>query len=203
MNQKDTWTLDKNAEDQLIRLAAQGDEPACLKLWSLYHGLLVNETHRHLRGNPEQLEEERSLSSLAFMQAVHDYDPGRNIHFAAFLQQRIRMTLYNAFRQRREDWTHTCHPDADTDGQDFWENHGGTTADTASPEAIVSRQLLLRTLIHCLPAREKQLIVLLYLLDLPQCEAAARLDITHQAVTRLKQRTLQQLRRNMENTTRP
>ena len=202
MNQTNTWTLDKTAEDQLIKLAAQGDETACLELWSLYHGLLVNETHRHLRGNPEQLEEERSLASLAFMQAVHDYDSSRNIHFAAFLQKRIRMTLYNAFRQRREDWTHTCYPDADTDGQDFWETYGGTTADTASPAAIVSRQLLLRALIHCLPAKEKQLIVLLYLLDLPQCEVAARLHITHQAVTRLKQRTLQRMRRNTENTPR-
>ena len=203
MKQPITWTLDKNAEDQLISLAAQGNDSACLQLWTLYHGLLVNETHRHLRGNPEQLEEERSLSSLAFMQAVHDYDPGRNIHFAAFLQQRIRMTLYNAFRQRREDWNHTCHPDGDTEGQDFWEGHCGTTADTASPEAIVSRQLLLRELIRCLPAKEKRLIVLLYLLDLPQFEIAARLHVTHQAVTRLKQRMLLQLRRNLEHSTRP
>lgn len=199
MNTQKTYLLDKTAEDQLIERAARGDNTACLQILSLYHGLLINETHRHLRGNPDQLEEGESLASLAFLQAIHDYDASRGIHFAAFLQQRLRLTLYNAFRRRREDWTHTCHPEQDSEAADVWERYGGRTCDTESPEAVACRQLLLRQLISFLPAREKQLLVLLYLLDLPQIEIAARLHITHQAVTRLKQSTLRHLRQSVEN----
>ena len=198
MKKQKTWLLDKPAEDQLIDRAAHGDQTACLRLLSLYHGLLVNETHRHLRGNSAQLEEEQSLASLAFLQAIHDYDTSRNVHFAAFLQQRIRLTLYNAFRQRREDWTHTCYPEQDSNEQDIWERYGCQTCDAVSPETIVCQRLLLRQLIRFLPVREKQLLVLLYLQDLPQTEIATRLHITHQAVTRLKQNMLRHLRQSIE-----
>lgn len=198
MKKHKTYLLDKTAEDQLIEQAAHGDKAACLQILSLYHGLLINETHRHLRGSSAQLEEEQSLASLAFLQAIHDYDASLNIHFAAFLQQRIRLTLYNAFRQRREDWTHTCYPEQDSNEQDIWERYGCQTCDAVSPETIVCQRLLLRQLIRFLPVREKQLLVLLYLQDLPQTEIATRLHITHQAVTRLKQNMLRHLRQSIE-----
>ena len=193
-----TYLLDKTAEEQLIEQAAHGDKAACLHLLSLYHGLLINETHRHLRGSSAELEDEQSLANLVFLQAVHDYDTSRNVHFAAFLQQRIRLTLYNAFRERREYWTHTCHPEQDSNRPDIWERSVDRTCATDSPEALVCQRLLLRQLIRFLPAREKQLLVLLYLQDLPQTEIATRLHITHQAVTRLKQNMLRHLRQSIE-----
>lgn len=198
MKKHKTYLLDKTAEDQLIEQAAHGDKAACLQLLSLYHGLLINETHRHLRGNSAELEDEQSLANLVFLQAVHDYDTSRNVHFAAFLQQRIRLTLYNAFRERREYWTHTCHPEQDSNRPDIWERGIDRTCATDSPEALVCQRLLLRQLIRFLPAREKQLLVLLYLQDLPQTEIATRLHITHQAVTRLKQNMLRHLRQSIE-----
>lgn len=198
MKKHKTYLLDKTAEDQLIEQAAHGDKAACLQLLSLYHGLLINETHRHLRGSSAELEDEQSLANLVFLQAVHDYDTSRNVHFAAFLQQRIRLTLYNAFRERREYWTHTCHPEQDSNRPDIWERGIDRTCATDSPEALVCQRLLLRQLIRFLPAREKQLLVLLYLQDLPQTEIATRLHITHQAVTRLKQNMLRHLRQSIE-----
>lgn len=198
MKKHKTYLLDKTAEDQLIEQAAHGDKAACLQLLSLYHGLLINETHRHLRGSSAELEDEQSLANLVFLQAVHDYDTSRNVHFAAFLQQRIRLTLYNAFRQRREYWTHTCHPEQDSNRPDIWERGIDRTCATDSPEVLVCQRLLLRQLIRFLPAREKQLLVLLYLQDLPQTEIATRLHITHQAVTRLKQNMLRHLRQSIE-----
>lgn len=198
MKKHKTYLLDKTAEDQLIEQAAHGDKAACLQILSLYHGLLINETHRHLRGSSAELEDEQSLANLVFLQAVHDYDTSRNVHFAAFLQQRIRLTLYNAFRQRREYWTHTCHPEQDSNRPDIWERGIDRTCATDSPEALVCQRLLLRQLIRFLPAREKQLLVLLYLQDLPQTEIATRLHITHQAVTRLKQNMLRHLRQSIE-----
>ena len=198
MKKHKTYLLDKTAEDQLIEQAAHGDKAACLQILSLYHGLLINETHRHLRGSSAELEDEQSLANLVFLQAVHDYDTSRNVHFAAFLQQRIRLTLYNAFRERREYWTHTCHPEQDSNRPDIWERGIDRTCATDSPETLVCQRLLLRQLIRFLPAREKQLLVLLYLQDLPQTEIATRLHITHQAVTRLKQNMLRHLRQSIE-----
>lgn len=184
--------LDKAAEDALIARAAQHDAAASRMLYNYYQGLLAKESHQRYLAAAGLRDEAYGIASLAFAEAIAAYDATRGVHFAAFLQRRVKMALYTAFCRLRRYLRRTSHPDQDctADGS-LWD----LLPDSAPiPEANLCRRQQLRQAIHCLTAKEKAVLRLIYLYGLPQTTIAARLHVTRQAISKLHRQSLQKMR---------
>ena len=184
--------LDKAAEDALIARAAQHDAAASHQLYHYYHALLAKEAHQRYLAAAGLRDEAEGIAGLAFTEAIAAYDATRGVHFAAFLQHRVKMALYTAFCRLRRYLRRTSHPDLDctADGS-LWD----LLPDSAPiPEANLCRRQQLRQAIHCLTAKEKAVLRLIYLYRLPHTTIAARLHITHQAISKIHRRSLQKMR---------
>ena len=77
-------------ENELIALAQQGSTAACEKLLAAYAGLLKNMRHRYAHTPTGKIlsDDMQGILHLAFIEAIHSFEPARGIHFAAFLQSR-------------------------------------------------------------------------------------------------------------------
>lgn len=174
-------------ENELIKLAKQGDSNACEKLWQAYAGLLhkTARQYQHTPSGRELAEDAPGIMALAFMEAIHAFDNGLGIHFAAFLQSRLRGAMYKAFKAACRYRQHTAHPDtAVTDVP--WYNLLESPRPT--PERVILAREELATLSRQLSAADKELLKLLYLQELPQTSIAQRLHLSPQTVSKRKQK---------------
>ena len=83
-------------ENELIHHAQAGNQPACAQLLDAYDGLIDHMRRRYQYTPTGKLLADDALSilQLAFMEAIHDFNPSLGIHFAAFLQSRLHAALY-------------------------------------------------------------------------------------------------------------
>ena len=183
-------------ENELIRLARQGNNAACEKLLAAYAGLLKNMEHRYAHTPSGRLmsDDMQGILQLAFMEAIHAFEPARGIHFAAFLQSRLHGAIYKAFKNTCSYSKHTAHPTLpDNDDRfayfDSLENHH------PSPERQLLAQEKLQNIVKELTAAEKELLHLIYVRELPQKAAARLLNITPQAVSKRKRNLITKIKK--------
>ena len=183
------YAMNKQQEDALIRLAA-ADSSAMLRLFALYQGLLRHEAgRRYLSALGDETE---GLARLAFVEAVHDYDPERGVHFAAFLQRRVQLRLHDAAGRLRRERSRTVHPDGAEGCPGLCS--APDSRPEGRPEETVCRREYLRQLLHWLSPAEKRLLNLLFVQDLTQLQAARSLGVTRQSISKAKEKLLRRLR---------
>ena len=186
--------LTKAEEDAVIARAVRGEAGAMAEMHARYRGLIVNESHASYLRNAALAADAESIALLAFIEALHDYDPKHGAPFAGFVKGRVHHALYTEFRRERRLWERTCHPEQDADVRDAWERCGG--ADDAAERADLRLLVrgLLRAAMHRLTEREKEILSLHYFRDLTLRHIAALLGTSASAVSKSKANLLRKLR---------
>ncbi|WP_313995127.1 sigma-70 family RNA polymerase sigma factor [uncultured Selenomonas sp.] len=186
--------LAKADEDVLIARAVRGEAQAMAEMSGRYRGLIMAQAHASYLRCAALVQDAESIAVLAFIEALHDYDPRHGAPFAPFVKTRIHTALYTAYRRERRRAARTVHPEQDADGCTAWERCGGTE-DTV---ACVERRLLVRGILarvmHRLTAREKELLSLHYGRDLTLRRIAALLGTSAGALSKSKANLLRKLR---------
>ena len=188
--------LTKAEEDHLIVRAVRGEAAALAEILGRYRGLIVNESRASYLRNTALAHEAESIAELAFIEALHDYDPKHGAPFAGFVKSRVHMALYGAFRRERRLWERESHLEQDEGGRDAWERIGGMS----DPSVNADRRLLLHDILtrvmHRLTEREKKILSLHYYGDLTLRRIADVLGTSADAVSKGKANLLRKLRAN-------
>lgn len=186
--------LTKEEEDVLIARAVRGEASAVAEMNARYRGLIIKESRAsHLR-NAALRDDAENIATLAFIEALHDYDPRHGAPFAGFVKGRIHYALYTEFRRERRLWNHTWHPEQATDARDAWENCGGTACPMEHADLVMLlRDILARTM-HRLTEREKEILALHYFRDLTLRRIAELLGTSANALSKSKANLLRKLR---------
>ena len=188
--------LTKAEEDAVIARAVRGEAGAVAEMHARYRGLIVNESRASYLRNAALAADAESIALLAFIEALHDYDPKHGAPFAGFVKSRVHMALYGAFRRERRLWERESHPEQDGGGRDAWERIGGTS----DPSEETDRRLLLHDILtrvmHRLTEREKKILSLHYYGDLTLRRIADVLGTSADAVSKSKANLLRKLRAN-------
>ena len=107
MNRNEYPPLPKAEEDALITRAMHGDAQAAAEMNARYRGLIIRESRASYLRNAALSADAENIAALAFVEALHDYDPQHGAPFAAFAKTRIHTALYTEFRRKRRHWQRT------------------------------------------------------------------------------------------------
>ena len=190
--------LTKAEEDVLIARAVRGEAGAMAEMHARYRGLIVAESRASYLRNAALAADAENIAVLAFIEALHDYDPKHGAPFAGFVKGRVHHTLYTEFRRERRLWDRTSHPEQAADGRDAWERCGGTESPTERADLRLLVRGLLRNVMHRLTEREKEILSLHYFRDLTLRRIAALLGTSASAVSKSKANLLRKLRAGMQ-----
>ena len=190
--------LTKAEEDAVIARAVRGEAQAMAEMYGRYRGLIVNESHATYLRSPDLASEAESIAILALIEALHDYDPKHGAPFAGFVKARIHHTLYTEFRRERRLWERTCHPEQSAEGRDVWERCGGTEDMAERADLRLLVRGILRSVMHRLTEREKEILSLHYFRDLTLRRIAVLLGTSASAVSKSKANLLRKLRAGAE-----
>ena len=186
--------LTKAEEDAVIARAVRGEAQAMAEMYGRYRGLIVNESHATYLRSPDLASEAESIAILALIEALHDYDPKHGAPFAGFVKARIHHALYTEFRRTRRLWERTYHPEQYADEHDAWERCGGVENGTERADLRLLVRGILRSVMHRLTAREKEILCLHYYRDLTLRRVAAVLGTSASAISKSKANLLRKLR---------
>ena len=192
-NRRDFPALTKADEDALICRAVRGECTAMHEICARYRGLILSEARASYLRNAALAPEAESIASLAFLEALHDYDPRHGAPFAALAKSRVHGALYTAFRRARRDWMRTCHPEQDGTG-DCWERCAGTTRPTEAADLRLFVHGILRRTMHLLTEREKAVLSLHFFRDLTLRHIASLLETSPNAISKCKANIVRKLR---------
>ena len=186
--------LTKAEEDVLIARAVRGEAGAMAEMHARYRGLIVAESRASYLRNAALAADAENIGVLAFIEALHDYDPKHGAPFAGFVKGRVHHALYTEFRRERRLWERTSHPEQTADGRDAWEHCGGTENPTECADLRLLVRGLLRNVMHRLTEREKEILSLHYFRDLTLRRIAVLLGTSASAVSKSKANLLRKLR---------
>ena len=186
--------LTKEEEDALIMRAVRGEAGAMAEMHARYRGLIVNESRISYLRSAALAADAENIAVLAFIEALHDYDPKHGAPFAGFVKGRVHHALYTEFRRERRLWERTCHPERDADGRDVWEHIGGAEDTAERADLCLLVRELLCSVMHRLTEREKEILSLHYFRDLTLRRIAALLGTSASAVSKSKANLLRKLR---------
>ena len=185
--------LTKAEEDVLIARAVRGEAGAMAQMTARYRGLIVNASRASYLRNVALAADAENIAVLAFIEALHDYDPEHGAPFAGFVKGRVHHALYTEFRRERRLWERTCHPEQSAEGRDAWERCGGTE-DMAAVDLRLLVRGILHSVMHRLTEREKEILSLHYDRDLTLRRIAVLLGTSASAVSKSKANLLKKLR---------
>lgn len=186
--------LAKAEEDALIARAVCGEAAAMAEMSGRYRGLIIAEAHASYLRRTEFAGDAENIAVLAFIEALHDYDPQHGAPFAPFVKTRIHTALYTEFRRERRRWERTCHPEQEEDGLRVWERIGGTEEMVEHADLRLLVRGILGRVMHRLTEREKEILSLHYFSDLTLRRIAALLGTSAGAVSKSKANLLRKLR---------
>ncbi len=186
--------LTKAEEDVLIACAVRGEAGAMAELCARYRGLIVAESHASYLRNAALAADAENIAVLAFIEALHDYDPKHGAPFAGFVKGRVHYALYTEFRRERRLWARTSHPEQDAEGRDVWERCGAAESPTERADLRLFVRGILQSVMHRLTEREKEILSLHYFRDLTLRRIAALLGTSASAVSKSKANLLRKLR---------
>ena len=186
--------LAKAEEDALIVRAVCGEAAAMAEMSGRYRGLIIAEAHASYLRRTEFAGDAENIAVLAFIEALHDYDPQHGAPFAPFVKTRIHTALYTEFRRERRRWERTCHPEQEEGGLRVWERIGGTEEMAEHADLRLLVRGILGRVMHRLTEREKEILSLHYFSDLTLRRIAALLGTSAGAVSKSKANLLRKLR---------
>ena len=186
--------LTKAEEDVLIARAVRGEAGAMAQMTARYRGLIVNASRASYLRNVALAADAENIAVLAFIEALHDYDPRHGAPFAGFVKGRVHHALYTEFRRERRLWERTSHPEQAADGRDAWERCGGTEDAAEKADLHLFVRGILQRAMHRLTEREKEILSLHYFRDLTLRRIAAILGTSASAVSKSKANLLRKLR---------
>ena len=186
--------LTKAEEDALIARAVRGEAGAMAEIHARYRGLIVAESHASYLRNAALAADAENIAVLAFIEALHDYDPQHGAPFAGFVKGRVHYALYTEFRRERRLRERTCHPEQTENVRDAWERCGDTEDVAERTDLRLLVRGILRNAMHRLTEREKEILSLHYFRDLTLRRIAALLGTSASAVSKSKANLLRKLR---------
>lgn len=178
-------------EQDLLLQAQKGDQTAATALIERYIPLISKAAHQtHLLPIADEAMAEGQLELLL---AIRRYDMTSGIPFAGYAKAMVYGRMWTLFKQSRRHWEHevlTGNTENDGEGGDFW----NTVADGHDDMGSFVDHKFLVTALKELPTRQREVIYYLYYEGLTQQETAARLQISQQAVAKLKSKALKAMR---------
>lgn len=179
----------------LVTRAQAGDNEAFEEVCRRFKGLVKRQAYQpHLRSLGDDALAE---AWLAVIEGVKSYDFSAGVHFAGFVESKVKFALWNLFKRERRRWQQEL---LITEGEDseFQSFRLDMLAGPANIEQEVEMAELgreLRAEIAVLPERQRQAMLLTLLGDSKLGEAALELKVTAQAVYNLRQRALTRLKK--------
>ena len=178
-----------------VQLAQQGDEAAFAELYLRFEPVVrcyANRSHVKVCR-----DDAIGAGQLAVVQAIKSYDPVTGVPLGAYIEQRVKYAVWNLFKQERKVWQHTVSYDVsqltDEDGPDCWRD---TFADDDAERnrAAAEFKLDFRRIMPDFSSRQQQVLQAL-IAGFTQTEISRRLNVSPQAVYKIKIRLRQGLKK--------
>ncbi len=184
--------------NKLVIRAQAGDDEAFAKVCQRFEGLVKRHAYQpHLRILSEDALAE---AWLAVADAVKSYDYSTGVHFAGYVESKVKFALWNLFKRERRRWQREVlvaeGEDDDMPGAFRLDMLAGTTNVEQEIELAELRQELLEA-VAGLPERQRWALVLTLYGGSKLGEAAAELGVTAQAIYNLRQRALTRLKKQL------
>ena len=176
-------------ERERIAAAAAGDEEAMGMLFEQYRGLLVKAAH--MVKVQRVSEDAMGVAEVEFLRAVHSYDAGMGVNFAAYAKSMVYTGVHQFFRQELRRWQREFVPfDGDGDAPSLWDS----LEDGRDAMGDWERSEDLEKAFACLTECERKVLELTFLLGLTQRRAAEVLSVRVQTVNKARKRAIRKLK---------
>ena len=178
---------------ELVKKAQEGDSQAVQDICLRFTGLVKKYAFQpHIRLITDEAE---SLGWLSVMQGIRQYDESCGVHFAGFIESRVKYAIWNLFKRERRRWQNEAQLDggSDEDGLAMLDQ----LADGTDVAGEVEFQWLsgeLMTAVEALPDKQRMVIKKTVLGEERLTAIGVELGITTQAVYNLRQRGLARLK---------
>lgn len=179
--------------NQLVKRAQAGDSQAFQEVAARFTGLVKKYAGKdHVR---PIAEEARAQSWLAVAQAVKSYDEHCGVHFAGYVDSKIKFAVWNLFKKERRRWQEEELSEGSLggEGQDVF----AQLVDKADVAQEVETKCLSEELmkaVRMLPVKQQQVVLETIVGHKRLNDVAGELGITVQAVYNLRQRGLARLK---------
>jgi RNA polymerase sigma factor (sigma-70 family) len=179
--------------NQLVKKAQAGDKQAFQKVCTRFTGLVKKYAGKsHLLPIVEEAE---AQGWLAVAQAVRSYDENCGVHFAGYVDSKIKFAIWNLFKKERRRWQEEdlLEGGQDEDGLDAF----AQLIDKADVAQEVETRYLSQELmiaIGTLSDKQQQVVLQTIVGHKRLTDVAVELGVTAQAVYNLRQRGLARLK---------
>lgn len=179
---------------EIVRKAQNGNQEAFSEVCRRFEELVKRQAFQpHLRVLGEDVLGE---AWLAVAEAVKGYDEKSGVHFAGYVESKVKFALWNFFKRERRRWERELLVSEDEDYP------GGFRLDMLAGTANVEQEVEiaelsqeLRAVVGALPERQRQALVMTMFGENKLAKAAANMGVTAQAVYNLRQRALTRLKK--------
>ena len=178
--------------NQLVRTAQAGDKQAFAEICNRFTGLVKKHANKpHLR---PIVEEATAQGWLAVVQAVKSYDEACGVHFAGYVDSKVKFALWNLFKKERRRWQEEVHLEgaAEEELDAFAQLPDKVNVAQEVELGWLSQEIM--NAVAALPDKQQQVILQTVLGDSTLKDVAVELGITIQAVFNLRQRGLARLK---------
>ncbi len=172
----------------LITQANNGDENAFAEICQRFEGLVCK--HARQKHMHPISEDAHAYGRLAIVEAVRTYNPASRVHPAAYIESKVKFSLWNLFKRERRRWqTEVIATQEESDDKDFSilakipsPHNTAAEIEQAETSAELSRAL------QAMPERQRQAIILTILQEQTLQTAAEQMGVSLQAVYSLRKR---------------
>lgn len=179
--------------NQLVRKAQQGDQEAFQEICTRFTGLVKKYAGKnHLCPIAEEAE---AQGWLAVVQAVKTYDENCGVHFAGYVDSKVKFAVWNLFKKERRIWQEQQFEGGSQEGEEV--DAFAQLPDKADVAQEVEGKWLshqLRAAVETLPDKQRQVILKTVIEQETLTNMAVKLGVTTQAVYNLRQRGLARLK---------
>jgi len=199
--------LSKKEEERLVKLKCEGDAAARNKLVEHNLRLVVHVIKKYYSADSQQ-DDLISVGTVGLIKGINSFDPKKGAKLATYAARCIENEILMYFRNQKkmsQDVSMSDPIETDSEGNPL------TLSDIISVEDTIADDIdrnikqgqLRRLLGEVTDERERTIITLRYGLNgnepVPQREAAKMLGISRSYVSRIEKRTLEKLRKKIEN----
>lgn len=172
-------------EIALVHRAKAGDSAAGAALAAHYAPLLTAAANQpHVRTIQEDA---LSMAGVGFAEAIQQYDPARNIPFAAFAKSKVYAAVLALFRKELRRWQREYLPAGE---ERPWEN----VESPEDMETAVAERADLAALMQCLSEEERAILCLIVFEEETQARAAKKIGLSQQTFSRRWKKLREKLR---------
>jgi RNA polymerase sigma factor (sigma-70 family) len=180
--------------NQLVKTAQAGDSQAFQEVCTRFTGLVKKYAGKdHLLPIKEEAE---AQGWLAVVQAVKSYDENCGVHFAGYVDSKIKFAIWNLFKKERRHWQEEDLLEGSQDEE------GLNAFVQLSDKVDVAQEVETRCLSHeltmaigTLPDKQQHVVLQTIVDNKRLIEVAVELGVTVQAVYNLRQRGLARLKK--------